>query len=88
MLNDSVNMICMLGKYYILEEVKDLVVFCKVYNIFLILEFDMLGYSGVFVCIFCYDMQSLEGMKIFKLLVDEVCEIFDVFYFYIGMDEV
>ena len=33
-------------------------------------------------------MQSPEGMKILKLLVDEVCETFDVPYLHIGTDEV
>lgn len=56
MLNDSVNIICMLGKYYMLEEVCDLVDFCKKYQVLLIFEIDMLGYSVVFVCVFCYDM--------------------------------
>lgn len=33
-------------------------------------------------------MQSPEGMKILKLLIDEVCETFDVPYLHIGTDEV
>ena len=33
-------------------------------------------------------MQSPEGMKILKLLIDEVCETFDVPYLHIRTDEV
>ena len=41
-----------------------------------------------FVRAFRHDMQSPEGMKILKLLLDEVCETFDVPYLHIGTDEV
>ena len=88
MLNDSVNTTRMPGKYYTLEEAKDLVDFCKAHNILLIPEFDMPGHSEAFVRTFRHDMQSPEGMKILKLLVDEVCETFDVPYLHIGTDEV
>jgi len=46
MLNDSVNTTRMPGKYYTLEEAKDLVAFCKAHNILLIPEFDMPGHSA------------------------------------------
>ena len=88
MLNDSVNTTRMPGKYYTLEEAKDLVAFCKAHNILLIPEFDMPGHSEAFVRTFRHDMQSPEGMKILKLLVDEVCETFEVPYLHIGTDEV
>lgn len=48
----------------------------------------MPGHSEAFVRTFRHDMQSPEGMKILKLLVDEVCETFDVPYLHIGTDEV
>ena len=88
MLNDSVNTTRMPCKYDTLEEAKDLVAFCKAHNILLIPEFDMPGHSEAFVRTFRHDMQSPEGMKILKLLVDEVCETFDVPYLHIGTDEV
>lgn len=88
MLNDSVNTTRMPGKYYTLEEAKDLVAFCKVHNMTLIPEFDMPGHSEAFIRAFRHDMQSPEGMKILKLLMDEVCETFDVPYIHIGTDEV
>lgn len=88
MLNDSVNTIRMPGKYYTLEEARDLVDFCKKHQVLLIPEIDMPGHSAVFVRAFRHDMQSPEGMKILKLLLDEVCETFDVPYLHIGTDEV
>lgn len=88
MLNDSVNTTRMPGKYYTLEEAKELVDFCKAHNMLLIPELDMPGHSAAFVRAFRHDMQSPEGMKILKLLIDEVCETFDVPYLHIGTDEV
>ena len=88
MLNDSVNTIRMPGKYYTLEEARDLVDFCKKHQVLLIPEIDMPGHSAAFVRAFRHDMQSPEGMKILKLLLDEVCETFDVPYLHTGTDEV
>ena len=88
MLNDSVNTIRMPCKYYTLEEARDLVDFCKKHQVLLIPEIDMPGHSAAFVRAFRHDMQSPEGMKILKLLLDEVCETFDVPYLHIGTDEV
>ena len=88
MLNDSVNTIRMPGKYYTLEEARDLVDFCKKHQVLLIPKIDMPGHSAAFVRAFRHDMQSPEGMKILKLLLDEVCETFDVPYLHIGTDEV
>ena len=88
MLNDSVNTIRMPGKYYTLEVARDLVDFCKKHQVLLIPEIDMPGHSAAFVRAFRHDMQSPEGMKILKLLLDEVCETFDVPYLHIGTDEV
>lgn len=88
MLNDSVNTTRMPGKYYTLEEARDLVDFCKQHQVMLIPEIDMPGHSEAFVRTFRHDMQSPEGMKILKLLIEEVCETFDVPYLHIGTDEV
>ena len=88
MLNDSVNTTRMPGKYYTLEEARELVDFCKKHQVMLIPEIDMPGHSAAFVRAFRHDMQSPEGMKILKLLLDEVCETFDVPYLHIGTDEV
>lgn len=88
MLNDSLYTVRMPGKYYTLEEARDLTDFCKRHHVLLIPEIDMPGHSAVFRRVFRHDMQSLEGMKILKLLLDEVCETFDVPYLHIGTDEV
>lgn len=88
MLNDSVNTTRMPGKYYTLEEARELVDFCKAHGMMLIPEIDMPGHSAAFIRTFRHDMQSPEGMKILKLLVEEVCETFDVPYLHIGTDEV
>lgn len=88
MLNDAENMTRMPGKYYTLEEAKELVEYCKKHQMLLIPEIDMPGHSAAFVRTFRHDMQSPEGMKILKLLIDEVCETFDVPYLHIGTDEV
>ena len=88
MLNDSVNTTRMPGKYYTLEEARELVDFSKRHGMTLIPEIDMPGHSAAFIRAFRHDMQSPEGMKILKLLVEEVCETFDVPYLHIGTDEV
>ncbi|MDE6450897.1 MAG: family 20 glycosylhydrolase, partial [Odoribacter sp.] len=71
-----------------LEEAKELVAFCKAHQVLLIPEVDMPGHSAAFVRAFRCGMQSPEGMDILKLLMDEVCETFDVPYIHIGTDEV
>lgn len=87
MLNDSCNMSRMPGKYYTIEEAKELVRFCKEHNVLLIPEVDMPGHSAAFIRAFRHDMQSKEGMAILKLLMDEVCEVFEeVPYLHIGTD--
>lgn len=89
MLNDSINMTRMPGKYYTQEEARELVNFCNKHNVLLIPEIEMPGHSEAFTRTFQYDMQSEEGMHILKQLMDEVCEIFnDVPYIHVGTDEV
>lgn len=88
MLNDSSNMTRMAGKYYTLKEARELADFCKKHQVLLIPEIDMPGHSAAFIRTFRHDMQSPEGMKILKLLMDEICETFDVPYIHIGTDEV
>lgn len=88
MLNDSVHTTRMPGRYYTLEEARDLVDFCRQQNVLLIPELDMPGHSAAFIRAFRHDMQSPEGMKILKLLMDEVCETFEVPWIHLGTDEV
>lgn len=89
MLNDSINTTRMKGKYYTIAEARDLVAFCKAHNVMLIPEIDMPGHSAAFERTFRHSMQSKEGMKILKLLMEEVCQTFsEVEYLHIGTDEV
>lgn len=88
MLNDSVNMSRFPGNYYTIDEARELVEYCKARKVTLIPEIDMPGHSAAFVRCFRHDMQSSEGMKILKLLIEEVCDNFDVPYLHIGTDEV
>lgn len=89
MLNDSVNMTRLPGKYYTMEEARELVAFCKDHQVLLIPEIEMPGHSAAFTRTFRHDMQSKEGMIILKLLMDEICELFaDLPYIHIGTDEV
>lgn len=89
MINDSNNMIRDPGKYYTIEEAKELMEWAIKHNMILIPEIDMPGHSAAYVRTFNHEMQSPEGMEILKLLVEEACETFDrVPYFHIGTDEV
>lgn len=89
MLNDSTNFGRLPGKYYTLDEVRDLVRFCRLHRIMLLPEIDMPGHSAAFTKTFRHDMQSREGTAILKLLMDEVCDAFaGVPYIHIGTDEV
>ena len=88
-LNDSSNMLRDHGKYYTIEEAKELVKYAAERNILVIPEIDMPGHSKAFDITFGFDMQSPEGMKILKELVTEACETFEELpYFHIGTDEV
>lgn len=88
MLNDSINMERQPGMYYTIDQAKELVRFAQDHNVLIVPEIDMPGHSRAFERTFRHDMQSPEGEKILKLLVEEVCETFDVPYLHIGTDEV
>ena len=87
-LNAPENMEREKGKYYTLEEARQLVEFCKQHQVLLIPEIDMLGHSAAFERTFKTDMQSEKGTQILKDIIDEVCATFDVPYLHIGTDEV
>lgn len=87
-LNAPENYQRMAGKFYTQEEAKDLVAFSKKHNVMLIPEIDMPGHSQAFVKATGYDMQTPEGSKILKEVIDEALAVFDVPYFHIGTDEV
>lgn len=87
-LNAPENMEREKGKYYTLEEARQLVKFCKQHQVLLIPEIDMPGHSAAFERTFKTDMQSEQGTQILKDIIDEVCATFDVPYLHIGTDEV
>lgn len=87
-LNAPENMEREKGKYYTLEEARQIVEFCKQHQVLLIPEIDMPGHSAAFVRTFKTDMQSEKGTQILKDIIDEVCATFDVPYLHIGTDEV
>ena len=87
-LNAPENMEREKGKFYTLEEARQLVEFCKQHQVLLIPEIDMPGHSAAFERTFKTDMQSEKGTQILKDIIDEVCATFDVPYLHIGTDEV
>ncbi|MDE6524435.1 MAG: beta-N-acetylhexosaminidase, partial [Paramuribaculum sp.] len=89
MLNDSVNTTRQPGRYYTIDEARQLVAYCRERGIMILPEIDMPGHSAAFERTFRHDMQSPEGKKILRLLVEEACATFDeVPYLHIGTDEV
>ena len=87
-LNAPENMEREKGKFYTLDEARQLVEFCKQHQVLLIPEIDMPGHSAAFERTFKTGMQSEKGTQILKDIIDEVCETFDVPYLHIGTDEV
>lgn len=87
-LNAPENMEREKGKYYTLDEARQLVEFCKQHQVLLIPEIDMPGHSAAFERTFKTGMQSEKGTQILKDIIDEVCATFDVPYLHIGTDEV
>ena len=87
-LNAPENMEREKGKYYTLEEARQLVEFCKQHQVLLIPEIDMPGHSAAFERTFKTDMQSEKGTQILKDIIDEVWDTLDVPYLHIGTDEV
>lgn len=87
-LNAPENMEREKGKFYTLDEARQLVEFCKQHQVLLIPEIDMPGHSAAFERTFKTDMQSEQGTQILKDIIDEVCATFDVPYLHIGTDEI
>ena len=87
-LTEASNMTRMPGKFYTLEEAKELVNYCRERHVLLIPEIDMPGHSAAFTRTFGVDMQSANGMNILKELLKEICTTFEVPYLHIGTDEV
>lgn len=89
-LNDSSSFTRLPGKYYTMEDAREIAAHCKTHNMLLIPEIDMPGHSDAFARATGVDMQSEKGMKILKDLMEEICtEVFpEVPYIHIGTNEV
>jgi hypothetical protein len=89
-LNDSSHYERHHAQYYTIEEAHEITEYCRQHNMLLIPEIDMPGHSAAFVRAIGHDMQSPEGMKVLKQLMEEICtEVFsDLPWIHIGTDEV
>lgn len=89
-LNDSSSFTRLAGEYYTIADAHEIATHCRSHNMLLIPEIDMPGHSAAFVRATGHDMQSPEGMKILKDLMEEICtEVFpDAPWIHIGTDEV
>jgi hexosaminidase len=87
-LTDSQFMERNIGKYYTINEIRDLINYCKERNINFIPEIDMPGHSAAFKRAMGVDMQSDSGMQICKNILTELCDNFEITDIHIGGDEV
>lgn len=88
-ITDSASMTRQPGKYYTVDECRELEKWAADHNVTLIPEIDMPGHSDAFRRATGHDMQSPEGMALLKRLVSEACSTFiDSPYLHIGTDEV
>jgi lysophospholipase L1-like esterase len=76
------------GQYYTIDEMHQLIQYCKDRFITLVPEIDMPGHSTAFKRAMGVDMQSKKGLKIVKNILTEVDSTYDVPYIDIGADEV
>ncbi|MBL0233745.1 MAG: family 20 glycosylhydrolase [Chitinophagaceae bacterium] len=76
------------GLYYSKQDIKELINYCREYNILFIPEIDMPGHSAAFKRALNADMQSDTGKSFLLKIVKEINESFDLSYFHIGADEV
>ncbi len=76
------------GKSYTKEELKEIVEFCRTLNMRVVPEIDMPGHSKSFEKAMGVGMQTPEGVKILKDIIDELIPIFPDPWFHMGSDEV
>ena len=87
-LNAAQNMLREQGRFYTLDEARELVNFCREHHVLLVPEIDMPGHSAAFERTFGFGMQTAEGKRIMKDIIAEVCDALKVPYLHIGTDEV
>lgn len=76
------------GSYYTVDDMKELIRFCKERYIEFVPEIDMPGHSAAFTRAMGVDMQSDSGLAIVKNILKEVMDTYDLPYVHIGGDEV
>ena len=77
------------GQYYTQEDCKKVLETAKKHGMIVVPEIDMPGHSEAFERAMGFGMQTDEGKKVLKKVLDEVCELFaDAPYIHIGGDEV
>lgn len=88
-LTDSASMIRDVGKFYTVEDCREIEQWAVNHNVEIIPEIDMPGHSDAFRRAFGFDMQTDEGINVLKQVISEACATFKHSrYFHIGTDEV
>lgn len=87
-LTEARNMLRNKGKYYTVDEIRELAAYCKERHITFIPEIDMPGHSAAFRRAMGFDMQSDSGKIVLRKILQEICETYDFPYIHIGSDEV
>lgn len=76
------------GRYYTQAELKELIEWCTTLHMRVIPEIDMPGHSAAFTRAMGHDMQTPEGLKQVKQILDETMEVFPDPFIHLGTDEV
>ena len=87
-LNAAESMTRMPGLYYTQEQMRALDAYCRERGVTLLPELDMPGHSDAFERAMGFGMQTPQGKKVVKELLDEAMEVFTSEYIHIGTDEV
>ncbi len=88
-LTSAASMTRFAGKYYTQEQCKEIQDYAYERGMVIIPEIDMPGHSQAFTRAMGHDMQTNQGVAELKVIIKEVCELFDkVEYVHIGGDEV
>jgi hypothetical protein len=76
------------GMYYSIAEIKELMQYCEARYIRFVMEIDMPGHSAAFERATGVSMQSEEGTKLVKKILESVAKTYAPEYLHIGGDEV
>lgn len=76
------------GMYYTQEQMRRLDAYCRERGVKLVPELDMPGHSAAFERAMGFGMQTPEGKKVLKDLLEELMDVFSSDYIHIGTDEV